>query len=299
MSNTPATVSFSIALLASASAFAAGAPLTDSGYSRTVLIEAGHTAPALDLNLFFDEVQGSLQQETAAVEVFSGKAALSKQGELTQSRPSVGSIPEIHSFAVHEESRVRIQTSHGTVISRVVTVPAGGISGIKAYFGEASPGVIALGQHHAVVDESKLQVDDNSGTARRIDSVGSTGFGKGLSRALPRATPPSTNDICIRTPLGPGVVNWTIPNPSGPEWLYSVKPETSTALVRAAAPSQDIDGVYRYYWGCGIALKVPDSCTLTINNGSASACCNAAMELLGHTVQWVNPSAIGWVNCPL
>jgi hypothetical protein len=152
------------------------------------------------------------------------------------------------------------------------------------------------------VDESKLQIDDNSGKVGSIDLSRNAGFGefwKKRARANSSMGDASMASVCIRTPLGPGVVDWTTPNPSGPEWRYSVKPESTSALVHGAAPSQNSDAVFRYYWGCGIALKVPDSCTLTINNGSASQCCNAAIASLGYVVQWVNPSAHGFPNCPL
>jgi hypothetical protein len=77
------------------------------------------------------------------VQIVSGNAAMSKNGGLAQSSASVGSIPEIHSFAVHEESRLRITTDQGVVTSRIVTVPAGGIESIKTYFGETAVGMVA------------------------------------------------------------------------------------------------------------------------------------------------------------
>jgi hypothetical protein len=105
---------------------------------------------------------------------------------------------------------------------------------------------------------------------------------------------------CIRTPFGPGWVNWGMANPSGSG--FSVKPESSWSLIWATAPSQNCDGVYRRSWGCNSALKVPDSCTANVaSNGSVSCCCNAALAALGYVCQWVNPSspAIGWPACPL
>jgi hypothetical protein len=109
-----------------------------------------------------------------------------------------------------------------------------------------------------------------------------------------------TYGICVRAAWGPGWVNWAMSNPSGSG--FSVKPESTWNLVWASAPGQNCDGIYRQSWGCGSALKVPDSCTADVTTGgSVSCCCNAAMAALGHVCQWVNPGAsnIGWPNCPL
>jgi len=104
--------------------------------------------------------------------------------------------------------------------------------------------------------------------------------------------------LCVRAPWGPGIVNWSFSDPA--DWGYSVKPESSWELIWARPPTQAIDGIYNEAWGCNLALKVPDSCTVTMTDpDTLSYCCNAAMWTLGYRIEWVNSSAIGWPSCPL
>jgi len=111
--------------------------------------------------------------------------------------------------------------------------------------------------------------------------------------------------VCIRTPFGPGWVNWTMSKPGQSGYKYSVKPETSNSLIWAQAPSQGIDGIYKASWGSCKAFKVPDSCTVTVHaNGTLESCCNAAAALAGHVTKWTNTcssssSEAGWPDNPL
>ncbi len=282
-------------------------------YGKTILVEQGNIIPALSFDLFFDEYV-EVDSHRVDMKIMKGNASFLTEGQLTQSSEKNDQIPEILSNGIYSESFLKIKLNKKKVIIRIVTLPKGGIENISAYFGEYGPGIIELKQYYAIVDESKLDINDDSGISQQSSlkedmsrfqgngiNTDNRIFGSEKDDNIPGFDKESaeTTDVCIRSPFGPGIVNWNIADPSGPGWKYSVKPENSTPLIWAAAPSQAIDGVYRSSWGCGYALKVPDSCTLTINDGSASSCCNAAMAQLGYVVEWVNPGSIGWVNCPL
>lgn len=147
---------------------------------------------------------------------------------------------------------------------------------------------LSQGERFAKVDELAAASNDR-GT--RLDLSGGPGT---------EALPSSDKAICARVAWGPGKVEWASSNPAGAG--FSVKPESQWALIWAAAPSQDIDGIYRRSWGCNTALKVADSCTASVTTGgSITCCCNAAMEAFGHTCSWVAPASpsIGWPGCPL
>jgi hypothetical protein len=106
---------------------------------------------------------------------------------------------------------------------------------------------------------------------------------------------------CIRVLWGPGKVEWQHSTPGAGGQFFSVAPETTPTLVWAAAPQQDIDAIYNRFWGCGIALKIPSSCTATVTtSGGITACCNAAAAAIGHVPVWVNTYADTYfVDCPL
>lgn len=185
---------------------------------------------------------------------------------------------------------------------RVATLEVGGIENLKRFFsGPDDPAILVLGDHYAVIDESQMRVTEEAVELNGAEPSVTSGLGKA---GKPESIHPNADaenlaaGLCIRTPFGPGKVKWTWSTPwsSG----YSVKPESSGSLVRASAPDDSIDAIYRRSWGCGTALKVPNSCTLTWNsNGSWSSCCNAAAAALGHVPQWVNPRNHGFPNCPL
>ena len=68
----------------------------------------------------------------------------------------------------------------------------------------------------------------------------------------------STRGVCVRTPFGPGKVNWEFASPGQGGAGYSVKPESGSYLIWASPLSQGIDGIYRSSWGGCTALKVPN-----------------------------------------
>lgn len=105
--------------------------------------------------------------------------------------------------------------------------------------------------------------------------------------------------LCVRTPIGPGRVYWTMANPRGAG--YSVKPEASSSLIWAQPPTQGIDGIYRSSWSDCNAVKVPDHCTVDwYSNDTYYECCNlAASQLLGRS-QPVNTCQLSdWPDQPL
>ena len=107
--------------------------------------------------------------------------------------------------------------------------------------------------------------------------------------------------VCLRVPWGPGKVEWQGPSPGAGGQFFSVAPESTPPLVWAAAPQQNIDAIYNRFWGCGVALKIPDSCTATVTtNGEISACCNDLAAAAGHIPVWVNTYTDAYfVDCPL
>jgi len=108
-------------------------------------------------------------------------------------------------------------------------------------------------------------------------------FVQSESEATPRG-------LCIRTPFGPGKVNWRW-NVNGAEWRYEV--ENGSLWIGASAPSDNTDGIHRNGWGCTV-LKIPDHCTADVNsNASFSYCCNAAASVFEGVVRWEHYTAIG------
>lgn len=201
-------------------------------------------------------------------------------------------LPELVSGTPYEESFLTIRVANQDVDTfRVVTLPVGGINNLKKYFPTNDIAVIKMSSTYAVIDESKLSVASEDAVVGKVFLE--AGELKKESNIVP-------NGLCIRTPLGPGQVNWKISNPKASG--YSYKPETSNPLVWASLPSNSIDGIYNKYWGCRTALKVPDSCTVDWYAGYYSYCCNAVLAALGYVPTWVTPGSGAekdWPTCPL
>ncbi len=87
---------------------------------------------------------------------------------------------------------------------------------------------------------------------------------------------------------------------------WSVKPELggSGSLFR---PTQfivnQVDGLYRNTWGCGVALKIPNNVVARVFGLDASCCQGIVAAALGKTCTWVNPltppESPTWPVCPL
>jgi hypothetical protein len=99
-----------------------------------------------------------------------------------------------------------------------------------------------------------------------------------------------TLGLCIREAWGPGKVVWTWGNRSSYPYDWSQKPEGLNSLNWASAPDDDTDGIYKRVWASCIALKIPDTATVTVySDGSMEVCENAFWAGWGHVVKWVNP----------
>jgi hypothetical protein len=190
---------------------------------------------------------------------------------------------------------------------RVATLEPGGVENLTKIIGTDDPGLIVIGDHYAVLDENKMR--ETTQTVTGLVELPSKRGGKTREVLLNQAESKideqgSTAALCIRTPFGPGWVNWhgytSASNPWASEgWGY--KPESITGVAfRADDLARDAtDGPYRRSWGCGVAYKIPDSCTVDVRRGNGwSYCCNAAAWAAGHRVGFVSPSAIGGPNCP-
>ena len=233
---------------------------------------------------------GSMNEVTFTI--INGGGRFEKTGSSIYTRTITNGqieIPAIVAGTNGDEGSIRILIGGVQIVKdiRLATVPVGSMASLNQYIDGSDAALIDSGDGYAVVDESRWNnIPDDSVTEDFTEN--------GLSVAAP------TLGLCIRTPLGPGKVKYNGFSPWAVGKRYSYKPENSSSLRRGSGSSDDVDAVYRYSWGCGTALKVPNSCTLTINNsGSLSSCCNAAMAALGHTVKWVNPSSHGFPRCPL
>jgi hypothetical protein len=196
-------------------------------------------------------------------------------------------LPEIAAAKSGDEGIIRINVNGRQLYDdiRVATVSKTDLELARGYFPFGSRSVIGQNTGYMIVDENKVENVSQDTVTQIFSEDGKETFDEGL---------------CIRTPFGPGKVNYNGFSPWAVGKRYSYKPESSGTLSRGSGTSDNVDAVYRYSWGCGTALKVPDSCTLTINNdGSLNTCCNAAMAALGHTVKWVNPTSHGFPRCPL
>lgn len=148
-----------------------------------------------------------------------------------------------------------------------------------------------MSEHYAVVDVASYATKvTNEGYVSSLQATDARSLNEGKA---------VTSEACIRTAIPPGWVEWEGVDPRS--YGYSVKPENGDYLVYAHPPSEGCDGIYNPGWGCGIALKIPDHCTLYAGQGAY--CCNAAMTPLFGVVRVVYPGSGGeatkWPYCPL
>ncbi len=241
---------------------------------------------------------GLPREVEVSFEIVSGSARFQEgDGRVVTHPAQEGSItlPAIKPGAVHDESLVRV-TRQGVPLMRelrVSTLPPGGVASLVAHFASNRQALVASDTHHIVIDENRLTIGDD-GIQTQVKSAFQV---PGIERPVGDSEV-SAAQVCIRAAWGPGQVNWGMSYPPG--LGFSVKPESAYNLAWGQAPSQSIDGIYNRSWGCGYAVKVPDSCTANVAyNGAISCCCNATLAALGYVCQWANPGAIGWPNCPL
>ena len=277
----------------------------------SILIEPGAKVPSL---ILFELDEGS--DIEIRFEIVYGRARFLeglKEVVLTSSEGEVR-MPAIRPGPISDETLVRLTVDGVKIIDdlRVVAVPAGRIKVISETR-ELQSGIVAIEVGaYAVVDESKLDLSEQTST-RRLDPVDMRGEGRAPTTAIYPIYPyypPGCFDLsglehCRRAPWGPGKVVWNMSNPTAAG--YSVKPEDGPPgfLQYPSWPPtvwQAIDGIYRENWGCGVALKVAGSCTATVGTNQIDCCCNTALWLLGHDCEFIDPSVQAlndWSDCPL
>lgn len=281
----------------------------------SLVIEEGHILPSLLLGKIRkgDNMQGTALPERPIIDsgievadqtepdqpvhlsftILNGGARFQDSDgiiSLVEVADGIVSTPTIVPGPLQDESSVNVSIGGKTVVGglRVATLPSGGIENLLRALSPGDPAVIVLGDHFAVVDENKLVNVPDEAVMEQEQVAG---------RKKKSGDQVTTQGLCIRTPFPPGLVYWYINNPAGAG--FSIKPETSNQLRWASTPSNAIDGIYNRSWGCGVALKVPDSCTVSWYSSYYTSCCNAVMAALGYVPKWVNPGSIGWPNCPL
>lgn len=270
-------IAAALVLAVAGTALAAGQDESAQKGKISVLLEEGYASPRLELG----EVSLPAYGEFELTITGNARFADAEQADATRVSvvlDGVFVLPSIKPAFIHDESFVG---GAGVPRIRIATLPGGGIERLTSVLASSPGALLQVGRHHAVVDESRVQ----AGSAGVVIDV-NPGLGATTQR----------EELCVRVPWGPGWANWHFTPTSG----FSVKPECCTNLVWASGSGQACDGVYRNTWGCGVAIKVPDSCTGEFyTNNTYSCCCNATMAALGHVCQQVNPGSIGWVNCPL
>jgi hypothetical protein len=103
-----------------------------------------------------------------------------------------------------------------------------------------------------------------------------------------------------RSPLGPGLVRWHLS--AAQREGYSVLTEDRERLAWAGTSPVAVDAIYQRAWGCHLALKIPDSCSVDVYPDRIEASCNVLAALFGNVVHWVTPGnnhENGWPPCPL
>ncbi len=255
--------------------------------------------------LFLDLLDG-MEDRIARFEVTSGKARFDNGSRVILRAAENGRVlmPGIVAGPAGDESFVEISVDGSRIISdlRIATLHKRMISALKQLLrttdelGEDS--ILVVAEDYIIIDEEKLDLG-------RIEAIGGP-KGDHQHLFLPNSFYEPDFDCgsgCVRSPAPPGLVNWEMPDPWGSG--FSVKPEHGdNVLLVASPPQQAIDGIYNSSWGaagCGLALKVPGSCTANVQSiSSLYCCCNAFMRLLGYECRWVDPRELGdWRDCAL
>jgi hypothetical protein len=233
---------------------------------------------------------------------------------IIRAKNGVIKIPPIVAGPSFGHSFINVMVDGQTVIEklRVATVDKGDIEKFKGYIEADDPGIIVLGDHYAVIDESRLK-----GTTQTISvqiELPPDGDVTIIEDSQNRVTTNASGVCDSRPPWGPGRVNWhgytSILNPWAWEgWAY--KPEGFIAMYRANDLASDsIDALYKRSWGCNRnpgwnvpnrALKVPDNCTVNITGGNSTitGCCNAAFSIFWR-IEWIYADTLkawGWASC--
>lgn len=249
----------------------------------------------------------NLEGKAVKVQMVGGRAQfLSDNDRTIQGLVRQGQfiLPRILPGPVDDESILTLEANGFVDHWRIATVPTGHLTRLQEMLGADNPAFVFRGVGYAVIDEEMMSLTLEQMQTGWQHTVRQS-LGDRVSMRLEteigseKALDITCGSLCSRLALGPGLVKWQVLDPWG-SFQYSVKPEVSNSLVPATPPQQAIDGVYRRPWGCDIAYKVPDSCTMEVFGPDAmECCCNAAMYLIGHKCKLVFPSTLGWPECPL
>ena len=106
-------------------------------------------------------------------------------------------------------------------------------------------------------------------------------------------------------PFTPGKLRFSIARPGqgGARHSYLGEGERHISWAYGGIGREfDVEGLYNQYWGCRIAVKIPDHCRLIMGAGSGSGCCQGATSLIFGTIRVVYPPNVEgsrWPRCPL
>lgn len=275
----------------------------------SVLVEIGNTIPPLLLL----ETTSTFQERVSLKLTGPARFHANFPRTLVEYSPAAKQIvlPEIDpGNRYFEESSLRVYAQGEDLLSplRISVLPEGWVEKVAGIAIFAEDALLFHTDKIAIIDEDLVkwerweEVSVDHGDKEELNHQHPAWLSPEVDNFDPSEGDPDwCPGWCIRIPFGPGKVQWNVGNPAGLKW--SVKPESvGGVLIPAAAPLQAVDGLYAKPWGCGQALKVPDSCTAyaAFPLSPIECCCNHAAALLGHVCRWIDPTPLSdWPNCPL
>ncbi len=276
----------------------------------TILIEEGTILPELFLLELEDEEPGRIKFDLSGPARF----VVPVRRTLAERETSSGRIitPVIDPGHLYDTSVLRVRSQGQPILPpiQVVVLPKGWVAKLPEIPVIAEEALLFHSEFYAIADQAKVQWDrweEFSGIHGHDHNVLQSVRPPQSLQQVPENFDPTVGDPewcpggCIRIPFGPGLVKWNVPSPFSLGW--SVKPERSSALVPGMAPKQAIDGLYHRFWGCGLTLKVPDTCTATAGQGiGVECCCNHLWAIFGKVCEWKDPAVDlddTWPICPL
>ena len=184
-------------------------------------------------------------------------------------------LPAIVAGSLRDESVLVVRSSTKRLLGRlrVTTVEARGVSQLKNLWPRNS---YRGGAHFVLLNESRIAEQQKTrGQRVRVGDNGEVVTDRGW---------------CWRRAWGPGEAHWKMNEPRWSGYGY-IKEANDNRVFRPAGNAtvkRDVDAFCRDNWAAHSAIKVPDSCTATINaDHGRSYCCNAAMKAAGHVPKWV------------
>lgn len=236
-----------------------------------------------------------------------------KELEQVRYRSDVVWLPELTSGVAKKESLLSILVNGKPACSNLRIGPLEpGLMDLWLLMKSAAPGVLRLDEALGFVVADPMRFDyeelpqDIDEIQRELGSPTQNIYNPDGERCPelvwlhPTIVDSFPTGLCLTYALPTGKVEFQgVTNPQAEG--YSVKPETSSALVWAQGPSIiGIDGLYRHSWHCGIALKVPDNIVATVFGDSASCCKGYLAALAFKKCTWIDPRTLSdWPDCPL